>query len=1462
MHNAQQQINTAKTEAQQVINNERATPQQVSDALTKVRAAQTKIDQAKALLQNKEDNSQLVTSKNNLQSSVNQVPSTAGMTQQSIDNYNAKKREAETEITAAQRVIDNGDATAQQISDEKHRVDNALTALNQAKHDLTADTHALEQAVQQLNRTGTTTGKKPASITAYNNSIRALQSDLTSAKNSANAIIQKPIRTVQEVQSALTNVNRVNERLTQAINQLVPLADNSALKTAKTKLDEEINKSVTTDGMTQSSIQAYENAKRAGQTESTNAQNVINNGDATDQQIAAEKTKVEEKYNSLKQAIAGLTPDLAPLQTAKTQLQNDIDQPTSTTGMTSASIAAFNEKLSAARTKIQEIDRVLASHPDVATIRQNVTAANAAKSALDQARNGLTVDKAPLENAKNQLQHSIDTQTSTTGMTQDSINAYNAKLTAARNKIQQINQVLAGSPTVEQINTNTSTANQAKSDLDHARQALTPDKAPLQTAKTQLEQSINQPTDTTGMTTASLNAYNQKLQAARQKLTEINQVLNGNPTVQNINDKVTEANQAKDQLNTARQGLTLDRQPALTTLHGASNLNQAQKNALTQQVNSAQNVQAVNDIKQTTQSLNTAMTGLKRGVANHNQVVQSDNYVNADTNKKNDYNNAYNHANDIINGNAQHPVITPSDVNNALSNVTSKEHALNGEAKLNAAKQEANTALGHLNNLNNAQRQNLQSQINGAHQIDAVNTIKQNATNLNSAMGNLRQAVADKDQVKRTEDYADADTAKQNAYNSAVSSAETIINQTTNPTMSVDDVNRATSAVTSNKNALNGYEKLAQSKTDAARAIDALPHLNNAQKADVKSKINAASNIAGVNTVKQQGTDLNTAMGNLQGAINDEQTTLNSQNYQDATPSKKTAYTNAVQAAKDILNKSNGQNKTKDQVTEAMNQVNSAKNNLDGTRLLDQAKQTAKQQLNNMTHLTTAQKTNLTNQINSGTTVAGVQTVQSNANTLDQAMNTLRQSIANKDATKASEDYVDANNDKQTAYNNAVAAAETIINANSNPEMNPSTITQKAEQVNSSKTALNGDENLAAAKQNAKTYLNTLTSITDAQKNNLISQITSATRVSGVDTVKQNAQHLDQAMASLQNGINNESQVKSSEKYRDADTNKQQEYDNAITAAKAILNKSTGPNTAQNAVEAALQRVNNAKDALNGDAKLIAAQNAAKQHLGTLTHITTAQRNDLTNQISQATNLAGVESVKQNANSLDGAMGNLQTAINDKSGTLASQNFLDADEQKRNAYNQAVSAAETILNKQTGPNTAKTAVEQALNNVNNAKHALNGTQNLNNAKQAAITAINGASDLNQKQKDALKAQANGAQRVSNAQDVQHNATELNTAMGTLKHAIADKTNTLASSKYVNADSTKQNAYTTKVTNAEHIISGTPTVVTTPSEVTAAANQVNSAKQELNGDERLREAKQNANTAIDALTQLNTPQKLN
>ncbi|POC79905.1 hypothetical protein CRN61_08005, partial [Vibrio vulnificus] len=83
--------------------------------------------------------------------------------------------------------------------------------------------------------------------------------------------------------------------------------------------------------------------KQAAQAESEAAQQVINNGDATEQDIANEKAKVEDKYNALKQAIANLTPDVSPLERAKADLENDINQTTSTTGMTDQSVANYNE---------------------------------------------------------------------------------------------------------------------------------------------------------------------------------------------------------------------------------------------------------------------------------------------------------------------------------------------------------------------------------------------------------------------------------------------------------------------------------------------------------------------------------------------------------------------------------------------------------------------------------------------------------------------------------------------------------------------------------------------------------------------------------------------------------------------------------------------------------------------------------------------------------------------------------------------------------------------------------------------------------------------------------------------------------------------------------------------------------------------------------------------------------------
>ena len=97
--------------------------------------------------------------KQQLQNAVNQVPSTTGMTQESINVYRAKQQAAQNEIQEAQNVINNGDATAQQIAAEKTKVDQALQALNDAKSGLRANKEELQSAYNQLIQPADTNNK-------------------------------------------------------------------------------------------------------------------------------------------------------------------------------------------------------------------------------------------------------------------------------------------------------------------------------------------------------------------------------------------------------------------------------------------------------------------------------------------------------------------------------------------------------------------------------------------------------------------------------------------------------------------------------------------------------------------------------------------------------------------------------------------------------------------------------------------------------------------------------------------------------------------------------------------------------------------------------------------------------------------------------------------------------------------------------------------------------------------------------------------------------------------------------------------------------------------------------------------------------------------------------------------------------------------------------------------------------
>lgn len=172
--------------------------------------------------------------------------------------------------------------------------------------------------------------------------------------------------------------------------------------------------------------------------------------------------------------------------------------------------------------------------------------------------------------------------------------------------------------------------------------------------------------------------------------------------------------------------------------------------------------------------------------------------------------------------------------------------------------------------------------------------------------------------------------------------------------------------------------------------------MNNAQSTAATSQIDNATTVAGVTAAQNTANELNTAMGQLQNGINDQNTVKQQVNFTDADQGKKDAYTNAVTNAQGILDKANGQNMTKAQVEAALNQVTTAKNALNGDANVRQAKSDAKANLGTLTHLNNAQKQDLTSQIEGATTVNGVNSVKTKAQDLDGAMQRLETAIANK----------------------------------------------------------------------------------------------------------------------------------------------------------------------------------------------------------------------------------------------------------------------------------------------------------------------------------------------------------------------------------------------------------------------------------------------------------------------------------
>ena len=509
------QVEAAKNEAERIIANQDASPEQVSQALQAIQEAQSHINQAKALLVNQADKSALEQGKQNLDTAIQATPNLTNKTPQSVQAYEQTKANAQAAVQAGQAIIADLNASPEAVEAAKTRITQAQAALKAAQDNLRdkANKAGLQSALNALNAPISTVGKTPNSVRAFEQAQAVDKATTDQAKSKAQAVIADENATEAQVAQALQAVRDAQTKVDTAKALLVNQADKSALEQGKQNLDTAIQATPNLTNKTPQSVQAYEQAKANAQAAVQVGQDVIADLNASPEAVEAAKTRITQAQVALKTAQDNLRDkaNKAGLQSALTAL----NAPISTAGKTPRSIDAFRVQetgyqadLNSAKQAAQSVladenataSQVAQALEQVQAIQAKV---NAAKALLvDQA------DKSALTSERTKLQNEVAKAPDLANKTPQSIATYETAKT-------QADAALAKALSVQNdLNATPAQVQEAVNQLKASHTALTSAKAGLQTKADKQAligalNKLNEPIATNGKTPNSVRAFEQ-----------------------------------------------------------------------------------------------------------------------------------------------------------------------------------------------------------------------------------------------------------------------------------------------------------------------------------------------------------------------------------------------------------------------------------------------------------------------------------------------------------------------------------------------------------------------------------------------------------------------------------------------------------------------------------------------------------------------------------------------------------------------------------------------------------------------------------------------------------------------------------------------------------------------------------------------------------------------------------------
>ena len=656
----------------------------------------------------KTDKTGLTNSKAELDALVNGDP-TPGKTTDTAKVYNAAKEAAKTEIAAALTVINDENATPEQVSAALEKVNSKKTALQQAKDGLIEAATAEEKAKLKADADSLikadTTGKTPNSIEAYNKKYEALKEQLEAAKTEAVTVLAKENNASKaEAQAAQEKVDAAKAELTKATELLVNKADKIELTKAKEALSTLLSETDPTTGKTTDSTKAYNDVKIAATEAIKTAEMVINDENATQDQVTEALSKVNEKKAALEAAKQALVEAATVEEKAKLKADAALLKKADETGKTPDSIAAYERKYEELKTKLEEAkaeaEKVLA--------KEN----NATKEEVKAAQAKVEAVKTELENAKTLLVEAATTEEKTklkadadslakadvTGKTPESIKEYEAEYEKLKAQLEEA-KAEAAAVEAKGNNATKAEAQEAQAKVDAVKKALEKAAELLKDLvdKTKLTTEATTEAEETKGSPAYYNADEVKKAAYDKALAEAKKVLENDKATQvKVNAALKALEEAKAGLNgqpTNKDALTKAATSDAEETKGSPayyNADEAKKAGYDKALAEAKKV--LENAKATQAEVNAALKALEEAKAALNgqptnkdvlttaatteaeETKGSPAYYNADEAKKEAYDKALEEAKKVLTkANA-----TQAEVNAALKALEEAKAALNG----------------------------------------------------------------------------------------------------------------------------------------------------------------------------------------------------------------------------------------------------------------------------------------------------------------------------------------------------------------------------------------------------------------------------------------------------------------------------------------------------------------------------------------------------------------------------------------------------------------------------------------------------------------------------------------------------------------------------------------------------------------------------------------------------------------